>query len=205
VGERRTQLGDAFEPLGAQAKELDTLLIRDVLKDRGRGPIGVASLPFHVGRRDPDVDTPGRRRDDALAPRRPHALDDGALERVCELRRDRRNRREDGPPAMVVEVDVEELTGRRVGVEEVSALIDRDDAAADVEQDVRRLEPNLRQLGRELLFARPCLLQLGAEIRATEGDDGKDRELEPDGDRRRGGAAPDGVREVEDVAERGHE
>jgi hypothetical protein len=87
----------------------------------------------------------------------------------------------------------------------VPALIDRDDAAADVEEDVRRLEPHVGELGGELLLAGARFLELRAQVRAAEGDNGEDGELEPDADRRRRGAAPDRVGEVEDVAKRGHE
>ena len=51
------------------------------------------------------------------------------------------------------EIQAEHLLGGRVGIQQTSLGIDGENAAADVAQDVLRLEPQLLQLGHEDRFA----------------------------------------------------
>ena len=80
----------------------------------------------------------------------------------------------------LVDVDAEELLGHRVGVEQPAGSVDRDDAAADVVEDVLGLEARLLERRER---AGPSLRRSRA-ARPTdsdaERDEREDAELQPD-------------------------
>jgi hypothetical protein len=88
VRQRRTELRDSLEPLGAKAQRVDPLLIRDVLEDCRRGSIEVARFPIGVCRGDADRKSPKHRRYEAFRSRRANLMLHRSLERLGQLRCD---------------------------------------------------------------------------------------------------------------------
>jgi hypothetical protein len=202
VRERRGELGDALEPLGAETQRLDALLVGDVVEDRRGRAVGDAAVAVGVGGAYADGKASPDGRDHPLGARRAHPLPDRVLDGLHELRCDAAHGVEHGTPEHRVQVQTEQLFRHRVRVEQASARVDGEDAAADVEQDVGGLEPEMRE---HRLRPRARLLELLAEPGAAKCHEGEHAKLEPHGSGERNVHAPEGVGDVEHVAERGDE
>ena len=118
--QRRAQLRDALESLGAQAKHVDALLVGDVLEDRRRGAAGAVVVLLGVGRRDADGKAARRVVQTTPSPRVVRILRFGGR---CDGVRRARARRvpidvEHRLADVRDELDAEQMLGRRVRVEQ---------------------------------------------------------------------------------------
>ena len=174
VRERRAQFRDALESLGAQPQDVEALLIGDVLEDRRRRASAAVVVVLGVRRRDADGKTTRRVGDDQLSARRADLRLGGLANGVRQLGRDASDHVEDRFADSIGELDAEQLLGHRVGVEQSSGDVDRDDAAADVAEDVFGLEARPLERGDELVGALSRRAQFGAEIANDQRDDRDD-------------------------------
>ena len=107
--------------------------------------------------------------------------------------------------AHAVGVEAQERSGHWVREEEPSARVDRDDARANVAEDVLGLELGNVEALFQLLAADAGFLQARGEVCDGERHECEDDELEDEREPDRRVVAEQDVGEVDDVAERGHE
>jgi hypothetical protein len=94
----------------------------------------------------------------------------------------RPRRRAQFAPHVLVEAEAEQRRRGGVRVEQRAARVDGDDAAADVAQDVARLEAGLVELRDQLFGPGARLAEAGADVAGGERDGREDPELQPEGD-----------------------
>ena len=150
--QRRAQLGDALEALGAEAQASRRFWSEMSWKIAvAVRPVPTSSCSVYV------VVTPTGKRLatlETIASPRVVRIFDSAARRTAsrELRRDAcRSTSRIGSPMSIDELDAEQLLGHRIGVEQPALDVDRDDAAADVAEDVFGLETRLLERGDELV------------------------------------------------------
>ncbi len=177
VRQRRAQLRDALEALGAQPQDFEALLVRDVLEDRRRGSPASVVIVLGVGRGDADRQATRGVGDEQLSARRANLRLGGLANGVRQLWGNASDHVENRLADAIGELETEQLLGRRIGVEQSTGDIHGDDAAADVAQNVFRLKSRALEGGDELVGALPRRAQLGAEVANDERDDRDDRDL----------------------------
>ena len=138
-------------------------------------------LVLGVRGRHADGKAPRAVGDEHLAARRANLRLGGLPNRVRQLRRHAADHVENRLADSIGEFDAEQMLGRRIRVEQPARDVDGDDAAADVAQNVFRLEARPLERGDELVRALAALAQLRAEVANDQRDERDDAELQPDG------------------------
>ena len=202
VRERCAQLRDRLETLGARVQGVETLLIRNVLKDRRRRRTGRTIAAFGARCVQADRKPSIANRDRTLGAVRACPVLRCALERACQLWRRPRDRFDDVRTNVIIERKTEQLRCSRICIDETARGVDRDDSAAYVLEDVGRLETYFHQLRRELLRTRASLAQPSRDVSAPERDRGEHTELQPDAEIQLRSRRYDHVREIQDAPER---
>jgi hypothetical protein len=205
VRERGREFGHRLQPLRAQVELFEPLLVADVMEDRRRHAWDVATVARAGSRRHAHGEGLSPLREQPLGATEVHMLAQRTVEGIPHHRRHASEVVEHHHADRRLERQAQQLAGHRVGILQHAVLVERDDGAADVRQDVGGAQPYARQLGLQALGALPALAQARRDGAGAEGDRHEDGELEQQRDVQHTVGHHDHVGHVEDAAEAGDE